>query len=74
MCFAMNIPSDTATDYTMSITAPDKIGYLTITSEADGSWAAVGIGNQMAGSLMFIIAKNNGNITLSVRLAEYVLF
>jgi hypothetical protein len=30
MCFAMNIPSDTATDYTMSITAPDKIGYFTI--------------------------------------------
>ena len=35
------------------------------------SWAAIGIGRQMAHSLMFIIAQNNGNVSLSVRLTPY---
>ena len=28
MCFAINIPSDTATDYYVSMTAPSKVGYI----------------------------------------------
>lgn len=45
-------------------------GLLQILTE---SWASVGIGNKMPHSLMFIIAPNNGNVSLSVRLTEYAL-
>jgi len=37
----------------------------------DNRWASVGIGEKMAHALMFIIANNNGNVTLSVRLTPY---
>jgi hypothetical protein len=76
MCMAINIPSASAPDYYLAITAPQAIGYLlgrfgeqVLTS----SWAAVGIGSQMPHSLMFIIAQYNGNVTLSIRTAESIL-
>ena len=73
---AINIPSTSAPDYYISITAPQAVGYaLSLThylSLAYSSrWAAIGIGSRMPHSLMFVIAQYNGNITLSVRLSEY---
>lgn len=46
-----------------------RVGNLV--SISDGRWAAFGIGSKMPGSLMFIIAANNGNVTLSVRVSRY---
>lgn len=72
---AINIPSTTAPDYYLSITAPQGVGYFCayiLPYVDDGRWAAIGIGAQMAHSLMFIIAQYEGNVTLSVRLARYL--
>ena len=72
MCFAINIPSIKAPDYFIAITAPDNVGYNNHFSKtADNSWASIGIGNKMPHSLMFIIAQNNDNVSLSVRMSEY---
>jgi Cytochrome domain of cellobiose dehydrogenase len=71
MCFAINIPSAEATDYYIAMTAPVNVGYYKQTCIiANTRWAAIGIGNKMPRSLMFIIAQDgNGNVTLSVRLS-----
>ena len=71
MCVAMNIPSDFSTDYYISMTAPSSIGYRNSRAIAESRWAAVGIGFKMPNSLMFIIAANSGNVTLSVRSSVY---
>lgn len=60
MCFAINIPSADATDYYISMTAPSNVG-----------WAAIGIGNTMPNSLMFVIApQSNNNVSLAVKLTR----
>jgi len=72
ICMAINIPSTSSTDYYLAITAPQNIGYQYQVSCAYSiSWASIGIGGKMANSLMFIIAQNNGNVSLSVRLTPY---
>jgi hypothetical protein len=62
ICAAINIPS-TTDDIFVQIQAQKSLG-----------WAAVGIGNQMAGALIFLTfpSADGKNVTLSPRLGKYV--
>lgn len=61
MCAAINIP-DSGDDTFFQLKAPFKSG-----------WAAFGIGDQMAGSLIFVLYLNEkgDNVTISPRIATY---
>ncbi|KAI2463321.1 putative iron reductase domain protein [Annulohypoxylon bovei var. microspora] len=60
LAFAINVPSDSATDLYFSLMMP-----------ATTSWGAVGFGTGMAGALMFVVypAQSKNSLTLSPRIA-----
>ncbi|OLL26642.1 Cytochrome b561 and DOMON domain-containing protein [Neolecta irregularis DAH-3] len=59
ICVAINVPSDLQAQGGLN---------LQITAPKDAGWAAVGIGKEMAGALMFVLYKNGENLTVSTRL------
>lgn len=63
LCYTLNIPSPTAQDGTGDI-------YFQIKASTDYEWVALGQGNQMAGSQIFVMyaSADGKNITVSPRL------
>lgn len=58
----------------MPSSGSDQDTFFQIKATTTGGYAGLGVGSQMAGSLIFVVYKNSAgdNITLSPRLGKYV--